>query len=151
MMMAGSLHPPCRRKKFRSVPSPPDGEDSTRSIPSSSPHRAGRGGGPWFPSRRKRENGPCTVQKRKGSMPPRGDQRRRDAQGVPPFFTQVFGPRRGASGGFGSRCMDYPSILAAANLALASFARSRITSCSLCITALLGLYIAYIVSYIARL
>ncbi len=62
MMMAGPLHPPCRRKKFRSVPSPPDGEDSTRSIPSSSPHRAGRGGGPCFA---KRENAPCTVEERK--------------------------------------------------------------------------------------
>ena len=48
MMMAGPLHPPCRRKKFRSVPSPPDGEDSTRSIPSSSPHAAGRAGAPPF-------------------------------------------------------------------------------------------------------
>ena len=40
------------------------------------------------------------------------------AQDVPPFFTHVFGPRRGAGGGFGGRCMDCPVLLAAANAAL---------------------------------
>ena len=37
--MAGAMHPPFRRKKFRSAPSPPGGEDCARSIPSSSPHK----------------------------------------------------------------------------------------------------------------
>ena len=34
------------------------------------------------------------------------EERKRGAQGVPPFFTHVFCPRRSASGGFGGRRID---------------------------------------------
>ena len=36
---------------------------------------------------------------KKSTAPAGGDERRRDALGVPPSFTNVFGPRRGAGGG----------------------------------------------------
>ena len=84
--MAGAMHPPFRRKKFRSAPSPPGGEDCARSIPSSSPHKIHDfAGAPLLRKERmrrarwKRENG--------------------GALDVPPFSANVFGPRRGASGG----------------------------------------------------
>ena len=60
-----------------------------------------------FSSRRKRENGPCTVQKRKRSMRPAGDGRRGDAQEVLPPDTHVSCPRRSAGGSFGSCRMDF--------------------------------------------
>ncbi len=92
-MRAGPMHPPFRRKKFRSAPSPPGGEDCARSIPSSSPHKIyDFAGAPFLRKERmrrarwKRENG--------------------GAQDVPPFSTNVFGPRRGAGGGFGGRRID---------------------------------------------
>ncbi len=44
--------------------------------------------------------------KEKKKERPAGDERRRDAQGVPPPFSQVFGPRRGVGGGFGAGRMD---------------------------------------------
>jgi len=56
MKMAGSLHPPFRRKKFRSAPSPPNGEDYARSIPSSSPHKISDfAGAPIFFPKKKRK------------------------------------------------------------------------------------------------
>ena len=88
--MAGAMHPPFRRKKFRSAPSPPGGEDCARSIPSSSPHKIyDFAGAPLLRKERmrhaqwKRENG--------------------GAQVVPTVDTHVSSPRRGASGGFGGR------------------------------------------------
>ena len=84
--MAGAMHPPFRRKKFRSAPSPPGGEDCARSIPSSSPHKIyDFAGAPFLRKERmrrarwKRENG--------------GAARYRL------FDTHVFGPRRSAGGG----------------------------------------------------
>ena len=68
-----------------------------------------------FSSRRKRENGPCTVQKRKRSIAPAGGRRTGDAQGVLPFFTNVSSPRRSLSGGFGGCRKACPSLFAAAD------------------------------------
>ena len=66
--MAGAMHPPFRRKKFRSAPSPPGGEDCARSIPSSSPHKIyDFAGAPLLRKERmrrarwKRENGGAEV------------------------------------------------------------------------------------------
>ena len=70
--MAGSLHPPCRRKKLRPLRPRLTARTALCSVPSSSPHAAGRAGAPVFLARRKRENGPCTVQKRKRSIVPAG-------------------------------------------------------------------------------
>ena len=68
-----------------------------------------------FSSRRKRENGPCTVQKRKRSIAPAGGHGTGDAQGVLPFFTNVSSPRRSLSGGFGGCRKACPSLFAAAD------------------------------------
>ena len=68
-----------------------------------------------FSSRRKRENGPCTVQKRKRRIAPAGGRKTGDAQGVPPFFTNVSFPRRSLSGGFGGCRKACPSLFAAAD------------------------------------
>ena len=124
--MAGAMHPPCRRKKLRPLRPRLTARSPLCSVPSSSPHRAGRGGGPSFAKRdcvrrrvseanrrkaaalRPETNAPCTVEERK-----RGGRARR-ASG----FTHVFCPRRGASGGFGGRSKACPALLAAADLAL---------------------------------
>ena len=88
------MHPSFRRKKFRSAPSPPGGEDCARSIPSSSPHKIyDFAGAPLLRkermrrARRKRENGGAQVMLSPG--------------------THVSSPRRGASGGFGGRRIDF--------------------------------------------
>ena len=104
--MAGSLHPPCRRKKLRPLRPRLTARTALCSGPSSSPHAAGRAGAPVFLARRKRENGPCTVQKRKRSIAPAGGRGTRDAQEVLPPGTHVSCPRRGASGSFGDGRMD---------------------------------------------
>ncbi len=91
--MAGAMHPPCRRKKLRPLRPRLTARTALCSVPSSSPHAAGRAGAPVFSSRRKRDcarrrvseanrreaaalrpetNGPCTVQKRKRSIGPAG-------------------------------------------------------------------------------
>ena len=44
-----------------------------------------------FSFKRKRENAPCTVEERKRNTSPRGDERRGDALGVPPFFRRSSG------------------------------------------------------------
>ncbi len=83
------MHPPCRRKKLRPLRPRLAARTAFCSVPSSSPHAAGRAGAPVFSSRRKRDcarrrvseanrreaaalrpetNGPCTVQKRKRSI-----------------------------------------------------------------------------------
>ena len=46
--MAGAMHPPCRRGEIRSAPQPPGGDGFAALLCPSSPHRAGRGGGPCF-------------------------------------------------------------------------------------------------------
>ena len=120
MKMAGPLHPPCRRKKLRPLRPRLTARTALCSVPSSSPHAAGRAGAPVFLARRKRDcarrrvseanrreaaalrpetNGPCTVQKRKRSIAPAGGRRTGDAQEVLPPGTHVFCPRRGAGGG----------------------------------------------------
>ncbi len=94
--MAGSLHPPYRRKKLRPLRPRLAARTALCSVPSSSPHAAGRAGAPVFLARRKRDcarrrvseanrreaaalrpetNGPCTVQKRKGSIAPAGGRK----------------------------------------------------------------------------
>ncbi len=55
------------------TPSPPNGEDCALLRSFLLSPRGRPRGGPGFSSRRKRENGPCTVQKRKRSMRPAGD------------------------------------------------------------------------------
>ena len=100
------MHPPFRRKKFRSAPSPPGGEACARSIPSSSPHKIyDFAGAPLLRkermrrARRKRENGGAQVMLSPG--------------------THVSSPRRGASGGFWWSSNRLPPLFAAATLALA--------------------------------
>ena len=48
MMMAGPLHPPCRRKKLRPLRPRLTARTALCSVPSSSPHAAGRAGAPVF-------------------------------------------------------------------------------------------------------
>ena len=48
MMMAGALHPPCRRKKLRPLRPRLTARTALCSVPSSSPHAAGRAGAPVF-------------------------------------------------------------------------------------------------------
>ena len=124
--MAGSLHPPCRRKKLRPLrPRLGRGLRSAPFLPPLPTRQAARG--PSFPSRRKRDcarrrvpeanrreaaalrpeaNGPCTVQKSKRSIAPAGDGRRGDAQEVLPPGTQVSSLRHSLCGGFGGYRMD---------------------------------------------
>ena len=98
--MAGAMHPPCRRKKLRPLRPRLTARTAFCSVPSSSPHRNRyayvAAGAPVFSSRRKRDcarrrvseanrreaaalrpetNGPCTVQKRKGSIAPAGGRK----------------------------------------------------------------------------
>ena len=131
------IAPPCRRKKLRPLRPRLTARTALCSVPSSSPHAAGRAGAPVFLARRKRDcarrrvseanrreaaalrpetNGPCTVQKRKT----RGRGLRGCGRGSDCFSTQVSGLRRGAGRGFGGRCKALPSLLAAANPVLPS-------------------------------
>lgn len=48
MKMAGLLHPPCRRKKLRPLRPRLTARTALCSVPSSSPHAAGRAGAPVF-------------------------------------------------------------------------------------------------------
>ena len=113
--MAGSLHPPCRRKKLRPLRPRLTARTPLCSVPSSSPHKIfDFAGAPVFIPRIKRENGPCTVQKRKT----RGCGLRGRGRGADGFSTQVSSPRRSAGGSFAGRCKDFPSLPAAANLAV---------------------------------
>ena len=48
MKMAGPLHPPCRRKKLRPLRPRLTARTALCSVPSSSPHAAGRAGAPVF-------------------------------------------------------------------------------------------------------
>ncbi len=138
MMMAGPMHPPCRRKKLRPLRPRLTARTPLCSVPSSSPHKIfDFAGAPVFIPRIKRDcarrrvpeanrreaaalkpetNGPCTVQKRKT----RGRGLRGRGRGSDCFSTQVSGPRRGAGRGFGGRCKALPSLLAAANPVLPS-------------------------------
>ncbi len=125
--MAGSLHPPMSSEETPPTPSPPGAGTALCSVPSSSPHAAGRAGAPVFLARRKRDcarrrvpeanrreaaalrpeaNGPCTVQKSKRSIAPAGAGRRGDAQEVLPPGTQVSSLRHSLCGGFGGYRMD---------------------------------------------
>ncbi len=101
-MVAGPWHPPFRRKKFRSAPSPPGGEDCARFIPSSSPHKIfDFAGAPVLFPKKKRE---CAVhggrEKKKGT--------RRGTRGAPVvrcLSTNI--PARGVvRAGAGGRRMD---------------------------------------------
>ena len=107
--MAGAMHPPFRRKKFRSAPSPPGGEDCARSIPSSSPHKIyDFAGAPLLRKERmrrarwKRENGGAARLGRLIRMSP--------ARGV-------------VQAGFWWSSNRLPSLFAAATLALAGLVR----------------------------
>ena len=107
--MAGAMHPPFRRKKFRSAPSPPGGEDCARSIPSSSPHKIyDFAGAPFLRKERmrrarwKRENG--------------------GAQGVPPFL-RMSSARSAVQAGVWMSSNRLPPLFAAANLEVARLVR----------------------------
>ena len=123
MKMAGSLHPPCRRKKLRPLRPRLTARTAFCSVPSSSPHKIfDFAGAPVFIPRIKRDcarrrvpeanrreaaalkpetNGPCTVQKRKTRG--RGLRGRAWGHGIRQACPC---PRRGASGGFGGCRID---------------------------------------------
>ncbi len=100
------IAPPMSSEETPPTPSPPNGEDCALLRSFLLSPRGRPRGGPGFSSRRKRENGPCTVQKRKRSIAPAGGRGTRDAQEVLPPGTHVSCPRRGASGSFGDGRMD---------------------------------------------
>ena len=140
--MAGALHPPCRRKKLRPLRPRLAARTAFCSVPSSSPHRnryAGLRRGPRFFLPEENETAPAGAcrrptaakrrllgrrqtgrarSKREKEVSPLRGTRDGGALGVPPFFTHVFRPRRGAGGGLGGQRMDCPVLLAAANLAV---------------------------------
>ena len=74
------------------------------------------GGVAWQPAMAGSLHPPFSLLRKERMRRARWKRENGGAQGVLPPSTHVFGPRRGASGGFGGRCMDCPSVLAAANL-----------------------------------
>ena len=71
--MAGSLHPPCRRKKLRPLRPRLTARTALCSVPSSSPHAAGRAGAPVFLPEEKEKTGRARSKREKEVSPLRGD------------------------------------------------------------------------------
>ncbi len=132
-MLAGAMHPPCRRKKLRPLRPRLTARTPLCSVPSSSPHAAGRAGAPAFLPEGKEKTGRArstgrllmALPFRAAASSLRGKEKRKygpcggtkdgGALSVPPFFYASFQPAAWCGRGVWWLLNGLPSLFAAAD------------------------------------